>query len=123
MTFGIASTGGLRPISIAKSILGTLVFLIVSLTVGRRIVFAIIRWANDTFASELPVVSAVIAIMLATALTTSIIGVHEVLGAFVAGILVGESPILTRQIDEQLRGLTTALFMPVISASWGLVQI
>ena len=42
-----------------------------------------------------------------------LIGVHTVLGAFVAGILVGESPILTEQIDEQLRGLITALFMPV----------
>jgi hypothetical protein len=35
------------------------------------------------------------------------------LGAFVAGILVGESPILTRRVDEQLRGLVVALFMPI----------
>jgi nucleotide-binding universal stress UspA family protein len=47
------------------------------------------------------------------ALTTHLIGVHTVLGAFVAGILVGESPILTRHIDAQLRGLITALFAPV----------
>lgn len=120
ITFGIASAGGLQPMSIAESIIGTLVFLVASLTIGRRVVFAIIRWANDTFVSELPVVSAVIAIMLAMALATSFIGVHEVLGAFVAGILVGESPILTRQIDEQLRGLTTALFVPVFFGLAGL---
>ena len=47
------------------------------------------------------------------ALITHAIGVHTVLGAFVAGILVGQSPILTRHIDEQLRGLIIALFMPV----------
>jgi len=47
------------------------------------------------------------------ALITDAIGVHTVLGAFVAGILVGQSPILTRHIDEQPRGLITALFMPV----------
>jgi len=46
--------------------------------------------------------------------------VHTVLGAFVAGILVGESPILTRHIDEQLRGLVVALFMPVFFALAGL---
>ena len=45
---------------------------------------------------------------------------HTVLGAFVAGILVGESPILTRQIDEQLRGLTAGLFMPVFFGLAGL---
>jgi Kef-type K+ transport system membrane component KefB len=54
------------------------------------------------------------------ALTTHFIGVHTVLGAFVAGILVGESPILTRQIDEQLRGLTAGLFMPVFFGLAGL---
>jgi K+:H+ antiporter len=36
-----------------------------------------------------------------------------VLGAFIAGVLVGESPILTKHIDHQLRGVITALFMPV----------
>jgi hypothetical protein len=41
------------------------------------------------------------------------IGVHTVLGAFVAGVLIGESPILTRYIDAQLRGLILAFFMPV----------
>jgi hypothetical protein len=49
-----------------------------------------------------------------------LIGIHTVLGAFVAGILVGESPILTRHIDEQLRGLVVALFMPVFFALAGL---
>ena len=54
------------------------------------------------------------------ALTTHQIGVHTVLGAFVAGILVGESPILTRHIDEQLRGLVVALFMPIFFSLAGL---
>jgi nucleotide-binding universal stress UspA family protein len=43
-----------------------------------------------------------------------------VLGAFVAGILIGESPILTRHIEEQLRGLIMAFFMPVFFGTAGL---
>jgi nucleotide-binding universal stress UspA family protein len=43
-----------------------------------------------------------------------------VLGAFVAGIMIGESPILTRHIEEQLRGLIVALFMPVFFGVAGL---
>src|SRR5215831_10036946 len=54
------------------------------------------------------------------ALTTDAIGVHTVLGAFIAGILVGQSPILTRHIDQQLRGLIVALFMPVFFGLAGL---
>jgi nucleotide-binding universal stress UspA family protein len=83
-------------------------------------VFSIIRWTNDSFVGEVPVVSAILIIMGTMALTTHLIGVHTVLGAFVAGILVGESPILTRHIDEQLRGLVVALFMPIFLALAGL---
>ena len=62
----------------------------------------------------------ILLIMIAMALTTYLIGVHTVLGAFVAGVLIGESPILTRHIDEQLRGLIAALFMPVFFGLSGL---
>ncbi|MER8658007.1 cation:proton antiporter [Mesorhizobium sp. M0847] len=54
------------------------------------------------------------------ALITDLIGVHTVLGAFVAGILVGESPILSRHIEGQLRGVIMALFMPVFFGVAGL---
>src|SRR5262249_13362357 len=73
----------------------------------------LIRWTNDHFVSEMPVIALILALTLGMALLTHAIGVHTVLGAFVAGILVGESPILTRQIQAQLRGLIAGLFMPV----------
>ena len=82
--------------------------------------FDLIRWTNDTFVSEFPVITTILVIMGAMALTTHIIGVHTVLGAFVAGVLIGESPILTRHIDEQLRGLIVAFFMPVFFGLAGL---
>src|SRR5262249_57603059 len=47
-------------------------------------------------------------------------GVQRVLGAFVAGVLIGESPILSKHIDEQLRGLILAFFMPVFFGIAGL---
>ena len=65
-------------------------------------------------------ITTILVVMGVMALITHAIGVHTVLGAFVAGILVGESPILTRHIDEQLRGLIVALFMPVFFGLAGL---
>ncbi|EGE55477.1 hypothetical protein RHECNPAF_9300129 [Rhizobium etli CNPAF512] len=50
------------------------------------VVFEIIRPTNDKFKSDLPVRSAIVAIMGAMAIITDLIGVHTVLGAFVAGI-------------------------------------
>jgi K+:H+ antiporter len=118
--FSLALQGHVDMLSLAQSVLGTLAFMGLSLTIGRRVVFIIIRWVNDVFASDFAVITAILLIMCAMALITDLIGVHTVLGAFVAGILIGESPILTRHIDEQLRGLVMAFFMPVFFGTAGL---
>ncbi len=120
ITSSLALHGSLNATILLQSVLGTGLFLLVSFTLGRRFVFGLIRWTNDTFISEVPVVTAILIVMGVMALMTHLIGVHTVLGAFVAGILVGESPILTRHIDGQLRGLVVALFMPVFFALAGL---
>src|SRR6266571_4990859 len=98
---GLAQHGRIELSSLAQTVFGTLVFLAVSFTIGRRAVFLIIRWANDNLVSEMPVIT-------------------TILGAFVAGMLIGQSPILTRHIDAQLRGLIVALFMPVFFGLAGL---
>jgi Kef-type K+ transport system membrane component KefB len=120
ITLGIATTGSVALGPLAVTVLGTLIFLTIAFTVGRRAAFELIRWTNDNLHSDLPVTTAIIGLMGVLALVTAGIGVQTVLGAFIAGLLIGQSPILTRQIDEQLRGLTTALFMPVFFGLTGL---
>ena len=66
--FSLALHGAVDGWSLAQSVIGTLVFMAASLTIGRRIVFFIIRWVNDTFVSEFAVVTAILAIMGAMAL-------------------------------------------------------
>src|SRR5215471_487022 len=84
---GLAGHGTIDLASIGQSVLGTLLFLAVSFTIGRRVVARLIRWANDTFVSDLMVITAILIVMGAMALITQAIRVHTVLGAFVAGIL------------------------------------
>jgi Kef-type K+ transport system membrane component KefB/nucleotide-binding universal stress UspA family protein len=120
ITSGLALRGAFDAAALAQSLLGTGLFLVTSFTLGQRLVFALIRWTNDRFVSEASVVTAIVIVMGVMALITHALGIHTVLGAFVAGILVGQSPILTRHIDEQLRGLVVALFMPVFFSLAGL---
>jgi Kef-type K+ transport system membrane component KefB/nucleotide-binding universal stress UspA family protein len=120
ITFSLAEAGSIDLMSVSRSVLGAAAFLIASFTVGRRLVFFLIRWANDNFESDFPVITTILVIMGIMALTTHFIGVHTVLGAFVAGVLIGESPILSKHIDEQLRGLILAFFMPVFFGIAGL---
>jgi Kef-type K+ transport system membrane component KefB/nucleotide-binding universal stress UspA family protein len=118
--FGLAARGTVDLRDVAGTLGGTAVFLAISFTVGRRLVFQLIRWANDNFVSEMPVISVILGVALLLALLTHAIGVHLVLGAFVAGILIGQSPILTRYSAEQLRGFIIALFMPIFFGTAGI---
>lgn len=120
LVLSLAQDGTIALAAVAKHTAEAAAFLVLSFTLGRRIVFFLIRWANDHFVSETPVISVIIGLMLVSALITSSIGLHTLLGAFVCGILVGESPILTRRIEGQLRGIIASLFMPVFFAVAGL---
>jgi Kef-type K+ transport system membrane component KefB len=117
---GIALHGGVDLQSVGASLAGTFLFLAVCLTVGRRLVARLIVWVNDHMTIEVPVITAILVVMLTLALTTELIGVHTALGAFVAGILVGQSPILTEHIENELRGFIFAFFAPVFFAVAGL---
>jgi Kef-type K+ transport system membrane component KefB len=117
---GIATHGTVDLTAVAGSLAGVALFITFSLTVGQRLVARLIVWVNDHMTIEVPVITAILVVMLVMALTTDLIGVHTALGAFIAGILVGQSPILTEHIESQLRGFIIAFFSPVFFAVAGL---
>jgi Kef-type K+ transport system membrane component KefB/nucleotide-binding universal stress UspA family protein len=127
ITFGIAGAGeagggkhGIDFLNLAQTVGGVALFLIFCFTMGRWLVFSAIRWVNDTFRSDFPVVTTILAIMCVFALITQLLGIRTVLGAFMAGVLIGESPILSGHIQGQLRGMITAFFMPIFFGMSGL---
>lgn len=117
---GIAASGAVSLADVGTSLALTALFLAASLTIGRRAVAYAILWCNDNLRIEMPVISAILVITLSMALTTELIGVHTALGAFVAGMLIGQSPILTEHIEDELRGFIIAFFSPVFFAVAGL---
>jgi Kef-type K+ transport system membrane component KefB/nucleotide-binding universal stress UspA family protein len=125
ITFGIARAGaggsaGINWPELGGTVAGVALFLLFCFTAGRWLVFSIIRWVNDNFRSDFPVITAILVVMGSFALITQLLGVRTVLGAFMAGVLVGESPILSGHIQSQLRGMITAFFMPIFFGMSGL---
>jgi Kef-type K+ transport system membrane component KefB/nucleotide-binding universal stress UspA family protein len=126
ITFGIAGAGGggakhgVDFLNLAKTVGGVALFLIFCFTAGRWLVFTAIRWVNDNFRSDFPVITMILVIMGCFALITQLLGIRTVLGAFMAGVLIGESPILSGHIEGQLRGMITAFFMPIFFGMSGL---
>src|SRR3954466_9442358 len=76
MIFSLASQGTLDIYSIGKALLGTLIFLGLSFTVGQRLTFRLIRWANDNLVSSAAVITVILLIMSVMAMITHLIGVH-----------------------------------------------
>ena len=68
--FSLASRGSLDLFSVGQAVLGTLSFLAVSFTIGRRLVFQLIRWANDHLVSSAAVITVILLLMSGMALTT-----------------------------------------------------
>ena len=87
---GIAAQGAVSLSGVGASLAGTALFLIVSLTLGRRLISRLILWVNDHMIIEVPVITAILVVMFGMALMTDLIGVHTALGAFMAGLLVGQ---------------------------------
>ncbi len=117
---GVAGAGRFEPAHLVRAVVGVTIFLTMSATVGRHVTAHAIRLVNDSFVGDYMVLTLVFLIMGAMALATEALGLQAVLGAFVAGVLIGESPILTKHIAEQLRGMVAALFAPVFFALAGL---
>lgn len=110
---GAASRGTFDPRAVGATVAGTLAFLAIAFTVGRRWVARAIRWTNDNTRSDFAVMTLILVFMCGMALLTEGLGVHTSLGAFVAGILIGQSPLLSRRLEGELRGPIVALFAPV----------
>jgi Kef-type K+ transport system membrane component KefB len=110
---GAASRGAFDLRATGLTVAGTLAFLVIAFTVGRRAFARAIRWTNDHTRSDFAVMTLILVLMCGLALLTQTVGVHTALGAFVAGILVGQSPLLSRRLEEQLRAPIVALFAPV----------
>lgn len=120
ITFGLALHGSIDIAAVAHTVLGTALFLVLSIFFGRRLIFMILRWSNDVLSSEMANITTIVVVTGVLALVTNALGVHLVLGAFIAGVLFGQSPMLTKQLNGQLRGLIMGLFMPIFFATVGL---
>ncbi|SEQ35055.1 cation:proton antiporter domain-containing protein [Natrinema salaciae] len=117
---GLARTGVVDIGSVATTIVSVLVFLGVSLTVGRRFVAALVRWVGTVFGSEVALVSTVIVLAFAAGAVTQYMGLEAILGAFVVGVLVGQVKRFPYELRHTLEVITLAVFAPLFFAIAGL---
>lgn len=118
----ILSVGGMGG---AKGDVGYTILYILSfgafmLFIGRRIIDRVLPWVQTRLSWPGGVLALSLGLCLLCAAFTESIGLHAILGAFIAGIAIGDSVHLREQAREIIHQFVTNFFAPLFFVSIGL---
>lgn len=107
-------------INLGSTIAYIIGFGIFMLTVGKRIIDKTLPWMQTKLSWPGGVLSISLGICLLSAAFTESIHIHAILGAFIAGIAIGDSVHLREQAREIIHQFVTNFFAPLFFVSIGL---
>ncbi len=117
---GLAATGSVTPPQVAYSLGVSALVMGLGLGWGRILVHRFLALLERWMPGESPQLTGIIFLALAFAILTHGLGLESMLGAFLAGILVGQSSRLKNQVAHTLESFTSSFFAPLFFASAGL---
>ncbi|MBO3463427.1 cation:proton antiporter [Aetokthonos hydrillicola Thurmond2011] len=117
---GLASSGKFDFQTLFKSVGGAVLFLVFAFTIGRSLMATVLRWVDDYIGGATASLSAVLVLALSAAAFTHNLGIEAALGAFVTGILAGQSPRFSREAGLTLELITAGFLAPIFFATAGL---
>jgi len=95
-------------------------FVLVMTTVVRRALSRALDSVRTPDALTKGHIAAALAVLLVSALTTELIGIHALFGAFLAGTVMPSAPTFRRLLRERLEMVSTVLLLPLFFAYTGL---
>lgn len=116
----VAHTGAFGVESVATTLAATAGFGLFALFLVRPLAGRAIRWLEREGRLEHATTSAVVVLTLACGAVTQALGIHAIFGAFVAGLLVGESPRVKEGTLDAIDSMVMGVFAPVFFAYSGL---
>jgi Kef-type K+ transport system membrane component KefB/nucleotide-binding universal stress UspA family protein len=117
---GLAGSGSFDLGQLAMTIAGLVIFLGLAVAIGQRVVDAVLQQMRRREVGIGGWVTMAVAIALGLGAVTQALGVEAVLGAFIAGILLGRSRYARHEVEEQLETFTVAILAPIFFATAGL---
>ncbi|HMJ69849.1 MAG TPA: cation:proton antiporter [Cyclobacteriaceae bacterium] len=119
MILGMIGAGGDK-MPLIQTIILTLTFTAVMLTVGRGVINRILPWMNKNLAWPGGILSVTLALCFLGASFTEYIGIHAVFGAFIIGVSVGDSEHFSERAKEIVHQFINNIFAPLFFVSIGL---
>ncbi|WP_225896016.1 cation:proton antiporter [Dendronalium phyllosphericum] len=117
---GLATSGKFDFQTVFRSVGGAVLFLGIAFTLGRTVMARVLRWVDDYIGGPTASLSALLVLALSAAAFTHTLGIEAALGAFVTGILAGQSPRFSREAGLTLELITAGFLAPIFFATAGL---
>lgn len=111
---------GHKTISLGQTLLMTIGFTFLTLTLGRWLMNRVLPWVNKTLAWPGGVLSLSLAICFLAAAFTEYIGIHAIFGAFIVGIALGDSEHMSERAKEIVHQFINNIFAPLFFVAIGL---
>ena len=112
--------GPAQGLSLTATILLTLGFTILMLTLGRGLINRALPYLNRYFAWPGGLLSMAIGFCFLAAAFTEFIGIHAIFGAFIFGVAIGDSEHMTERAKEIVHHFINNIFAPIFFVSIGL---
>lgn len=113
------ATGGVDGGTLALTLASTLGFVAFAFTIGKRLVRKAMAFSRTKLKTPHPEISMMLLLVFAFGALTQAIGVHLVLGAFVAAILIGRVRHIEPEAVAGVRQVGMGFFVPIFFAYTG----
>lgn len=117
---GIVSSGGLAIGQSVTTVVAIAAFFAFAFTIGQRLTDRALRLSRKVSDGLSGPLTTTILVVLVAAVVTQAIGVEAVLGAFVAGIVLGRSPYQRPEVRRTIELMSAAVFAPIFFATAGI---
>lgn len=117
---GLAQAGTIELGSILTTVAGLVAFFGIAFTLGQRVLDRTLRELRVRRAPVSASTGVLLVFALGAGAITQWLGVEAVLGAFVAGVLLGRSKLRDHRMIEPIESITTTFLAPVFFATAGL---
>lgn len=117
---GLAASGSVALRDVLVTVGGMLGFLVLAVLAGRPIIDLALRRTRSAEGGVTEGITVAVLVMLVFGAFAQALGLEAVLGAFLAGILLGRSRFQHDGVHERLESLTMSLFAPLFFATAGL---
>ncbi len=113
IAISLVTHGAIQFFPIAKTILVMILLLLGALTAGKRLIEKVFDWMHINTKDTAAVLALLFSLTLLNGALTHLLGIHVAFGAFLTGLMAGESERVTPYLRQSIQDFVFGIFAPI----------